>query len=123
MAFAQPTSIAYPLAIVDGNLALSRGTQCVYDAMRSVIETIPLERAYRPKYGTPDPIFRAVRDPATIAQVYRNALLTQVEALRDVTIDATFDEAQGVLILSVTPDIDPASGFGSARESYQFALS
>ena len=122
MALQQPTSISYPLAIVDGDLALSRGVQCVYDAMRSVIETIPLERAFRPRYGTPDPLFKAVQDPATIAQVYRNALITQIEALRDVSIETDFDEANGVLLLTVTPDINPASGFGVSRDSFQFAL-
>jgi hypothetical protein len=83
------------MALEDGDLALSSGTDLTVQAARSVVETLPLERAYRPRYGIPDPVFTATSNAAILAALYKTGVERQVREVTQADVAYTFDDSGG----------------------------
>lgn len=56
--------VSYPLAIVDGNLALSCDEELIADHIVSMLEIEPSENPMRPEYGISGALFESQRSAA-----------------------------------------------------------
>lgn len=71
-------TLAYPLAVKNGSLALSEDFDTIRDAIFSVLETHPGERLFRVRFGSPDFVFNAVQHPQAILSRIQTALEEQI---------------------------------------------
>ena len=84
--------LAYPLALVNGGLALATDAELKRGEVISVLQTRPFERVMRPTYGTPDYVFDSVPVPAAVAGQIQSALENQVDGVT-FALEGDIDEA------------------------------
>lgn len=71
-------TLAYPLAVKNGSLALSEDFDTIRDAIFSVLECRPGERVMKPRFGSPDFVFDAVQHPQAVLSRIQTALEEQI---------------------------------------------
>ena len=77
--------ITYPLAIANGNLAVSTDLELVREHIVSVLETRPFERVFRADYGMPDQVFSVIQ-PEIIDAKIASAIEREVTELEDLRV-------------------------------------
>lgn len=91
--------IAYPLAVVNGGLAVSTDIDLIKQQIHSCLETREYERVMQPFYGTSSYVFDGISNPAVIASQLQNSLETQIFDV-EFAVTANYLEA-GILMISV----------------------
>jgi len=77
--------LAYPLTVVNGNLAMSTDFSLVTQQIRSVLETRYYERVMRADYGIGDYVLE-VLDPGQINSAIQYSILQNVEGLSELSV-------------------------------------
>jgi hypothetical protein len=77
--------LAYPLTVVNGNLATSTDYASVTQQIRSVIETRYYERVMRADYGIGDYVLE-ILDPGQINSAIQYSILQNVQGLTDLSV-------------------------------------
>jgi len=77
--------IAYPLKVVNGNLAVTTDYNLVTQQIRSVIETRYYERVMRADYGIGDYVLE-ILDPGQINSAIKYSILQNVNGLTDLSV-------------------------------------
>ena len=90
MNYPQPPSpsvrgIAYPLSIVNGNLAVKTDYELKAQEIRSVIETRFFERVMRADYGVGDHTLD-VMNPGQINSEFQTSIMAQVDGLSSLSV-------------------------------------
>lgn len=85
--------IAYPLTVVNGNLATSTDYNLVSQQIRSVLETRYYERVMRAEYGIGDYVLE-ILDPGQINSAIQYSILQNVSGLTDLAVSGDW-ETQG----------------------------
>ena len=77
--------IRYPLAVQNGNLAVSTDYELISQQIRSVLETRYYERVMIADYGIGDYVLE-ILDPGLINSAIQNAILQNVDGLTDLSV-------------------------------------
>lgn len=77
--------IAYPLKVVNGNLAISENYDLITQQIRSVIETRFYERVMRADYGVGDHTLDII-DPGLINSEFQTSILANVNNLTSLSV-------------------------------------
>jgi len=77
--------LAYPLTIVNGNLAISVDYALITQQIRSVVETRYYERVMRANYGIADQVLN-VLDPGQINSELQASISANVSGLSDLSV-------------------------------------
>lgn len=99
MAAAVTRGLTYPLTLSNGGLSTSIDINLIKEGICSVLETRPLERIMRPRYGTPDLAFQAHPNPSIVAERVRQQLELQLPSVT-FQVAGTVDE-DGVYELTI----------------------
>ena len=97
--------VAYPLAYNanTGRLNLSSGTQCVLDAVTSIMSTQPGERVMQPDYGADKFTFEPV-DPGR-AKIYLEQQLADHEPRVDAIADLRVEQGQTMNDMQIVAEL------------------
>ena len=77
--------IRYPLAVENGNLAVSTDYELISQQIRSVLETRYYERVMIADYGIGDYVLE-ILDPGLINSAIQTAILQNVDGLTDLSV-------------------------------------
>ena len=101
--------IAYPLTVVNGNLATSTDYGLITQQIRSVIETRYYERVMRAEYGIGDYVLE-VLDPGQINSAIQYSILQNITGLSDLNVSGDWITGgdDGIYRVSIEYAIDGA---------------
>lgn len=95
-------TLSYPLEAVNGDLKLSNGIACDFEAIAAVLETRPGERIMRPfTFGYEPALFEPIPSPDIPAKRIEVSLLDQVPQIVQCYCQGSLVESEGELRVDV----------------------